>query len=240
MRLKHWLPTAALVAAWATPASAQNVVYNGGGINAPAGFQDNTLINAPFFPASSSQPMIAQQFTIASATTFDDIRFWYWFSGGDPVNSIFDYSIYAGAAFAPSGAPNVSGTINWTTVGPPASFFPPFANAWMVDIAVAPTTLNPGTYFLQLDANETRNQSYFWAESNLNVNPVACQAGFGGNDCGPGNSDRFSAAPLAMQLLGSGENPDPTATPEPASLVLLGTGLIGIAGFVRHRSRSKA
>ncbi len=85
-------------------------------------------------------------------------------------------------------------------------------------------SLDDGTYYLQL-GNEmvSHGDPGFWGESD--GPSFACQSdGLGACDLGQIPSESFS-------ILGSAE----THVPEPGSWVLLGTGLLGMAGVVRGK-----
>ena len=95
-------------------------------------------------------------------------------------------------------------------------------------------TLNAGTYWLNLQNAVTKQGNpLYWDENN----GVGCKGddGMGGGcpseACENSCLDGSDTPPESFDILGTSVG----QTPEPSSLVLLGSGILGVAGRVRHK-----
>jgi hypothetical protein len=147
---------------------------------------------------------------------------------GSKGTTPIDYRLYDALPNG-SNSPTVlrSGTVNASLAGNSAS------SEW-IDFLFTPHDVTPGTtLFLAVSGPSAGFQVYDF----FSTGGVAYAAGDAyltngpNNNLNPGMDLTFRTYPTLAQ---------PVATPEPASLTLLATGLIGIAGAVRGRARQRA
>ena len=164
---------------------------------------------------------VADSFGLNSDSTLNSATFSNWFMHGDTGSQI-DWAIttmpFGGTTIA-SGTAAITGVFEGTNgLG---------ADVYSETFSLGGVALNGNfqTYYLQL-GNEvvTNGDPGYWGESN--GTSTACQSGNGLN-CVSIPSESFS-------LSGIGGAPPPEV-PEPASLVLLSTGILGAAGVLRRK-----
>jgi hypothetical protein len=145
------------------------------------------------------------------------------------------------------GGSNGTGTVYLTDqIGPGTTVANQIAETTVSGLASEPATattlftgldLGPGTYYL-ITANNLGGGGLGWND----YNGAAAIPGISGTN----NFDEFgegeAAYPPASLFSTVGTNEfdfavtgDPAATPEPSSLILLGTGLVGIVGMTRRK-----
>lgn len=186
------------------------IVYNNGGPNQQNGNEMTEWIQT-------------EDFTLTSTQTISDIHFWD-----------VDQGTYAGTISwwilgDLSGNPNfgdVLGSgqlnVNHTATGICLFFGCEYENSW--DIGAL--SLGAGTYHLALhngDVSNDAREEFYWETTNLNGTTTGLECDLTNGAC---YDNWFNNGQEHAFYL--------TGTPEPGTLILLGSGLLGLAGVVRR------
>jgi hypothetical protein len=206
------------------PAIADNVLYDNtvsgtsyetGGIGVVAGFT-----------------AITDSFTLPQDSTVTGAMFGLWVGSGYQATSV-SWAItadpFAGTTLG-SGTSNVLSSVNVPTTAPFATG--DGADIDQVFIAIPNLALDAGgTYYLELDgvtSNDPNSIGAYWDESDGPSAAYSDLVPYGSRGiAGP------SSASQSFQILGTEEGS--TVTPEPSSFLLLGCGLLGLAGLVKRK-----
>jgi len=211
MRLTKILVTAVLAISAATRASAQ-VVYNNGSPTG-GGFEMAGWIEA-------------DDFYFTAPSSFDHIRFWT-LEDGTPSTS-FQWWIFGNNAGQP-GSILYNGTAIPTRELQGGGYYSTYQN----DLSISSLSFGPGTtYWLGLHEGTDYNyKSIYWESTDPNAtNPghLSYQ--------GTMNNWQTLGEQFAFELI----NDNTSTVPEPASMTLLASGLIGVFGIARRRSRRES
>ena len=162
---------------------------------------------------------------LAGGSGVTDFSFGVWEFPGDTLSSV-DWSITGGEN---SGANFGSGTASGANLKD--TFISTNQFGYDVDnIAVSGLTVNTltkgATYWLNLqNATVPSGDPVFWDENS----GVGC----GGNGC-PSSASESAVGTIAGEAFTIGSGTSPT-TPEPSSIMLFGSGILGLAGVLRRK-----
>jgi hypothetical protein len=214
LKLRFTLASLALLLFMGTVANA-SIVYNNGGPNQQNGNEMTEWVQT-------------EDFTLTSTQTVTDIHFW------DVDTSGYQGSITWWITGDSGGNPNfndVLGTGNLdvtrTATGICLFFGCEFENSWNISAL----TLGPGTYHLALHngpVTDTSRVGFYWETTNPNGTQTGLECNLTNGACY--NSWFNNGQEHAFYLTGG------TSTPEPGTMVLMATGLLG--AFTRFRRRS--
>ena len=188
------------------PAAAQQELYTNGPIN---GQVDSWPINFGF--------AVSDSFTLGTAASVNELQFGTFNFPGDVLESV-EVSITSSEF---GGTTYFDGVVNFTASNC-------FVNGFGFDVCTetgsfAPVGLNAGTYWLNLqNAIVNTGDPVYWDENS-----------------GPSQASQSSLGTIPSEsftLYGTANTTTTTGTtPEPASVLLLGTGVISAAGILRRK-----
>jgi hypothetical protein len=194
-----------LLALVAIPALAQNDIYDNGPTN---GTTDGWTINFGF--------AVSDSFSIGPNTSVNGMNFAAWVEPGDTLQSAevsITSSEFGGTTFFDQ-------TVSFTQSGCVSNQYG--FNVCTESATWSDLALNAGTYWLNLsNASTAAGDPLYWDE---NSGPSSASE----NSIGTVPSESFT-------LLGHNGTAPPPTTPEPSSILLLGSGLLGVAGVLRRK-----
>jgi hypothetical protein len=189
----------------AIPAMAQNDLFDNGPVN---GQDLGWTINFGF--------TVSDQFTLASNSTVNGMSFWAWLIPGDTLSSV---EVQLGSAAFGNELLDV-------TVSPTASNC--FSNQFGYNVCDETASwtgvnLGAGNYWMTLgNASVPSGDPVYW---DMNSGPTQAQE----NTLGTIPSESFTILGTGTATTTSG------TTPEPSSILLLGSGILGLAGLLRRK-----
>ena len=211
-----------LVAAMGSiPALADSTLYDNTG---PTSYGNNSS-NGAFTINQGLE--VADSFTLASNSTLTGVNLIAWLSPSDTMTNV-DWLITTSAF---GGTTEGSGTASVT-----GSYLKTVQNGGydldQVSFSLPDLSLTAGTYYLQLQNAVTGDgHTVYWDDSNGLSDAVGAGDGASPSDLN-GVVNTVGTNSETFQIIG---NADASVTPEPSSFLLLGSGLLGLAGLVKRK-----
>ena len=218
VRLRFLLAVAVLASAAALPVRGEaQVLY------------DNGVPDQVQGRAVSATYSVADNFTLAAPATVGSFQ-WYavlpYSSGASTTTASYQWNIFSDAAGTP-GSVLYSGAVAGQSATKTAYKAQGY-DVYYFDTSIGSVPLGAGTYWLGIDGFSSPDGNGYWATSSQQGDAV--QSGDNGQTHTRVDAEMaFSVSAAAV-----------TTTPEPASVVLLATGLLGVFAVVRHRSAGRA
>ena len=213
MKLRIASITLLLLALVAIPAMAQDI-YDNGPIN---GNTDAWTVNFGF--------VVSDTFNVTNPnTTITGASFGMWLFPGDTLTSA-ELSITSGEN---GGTSYYDQTVNFTQSGCAGNGFG--FNVCTESTSFSGPTLNSGTYWLNLqNASVPSGDPIYWDEnSGVGCSGPGCPSQASENSVGSIPSEAFT-------VLGTSSTTTTSSVPEPSSILLLGSGILGLAGVLRRK-----
>jgi len=170
---------------------------------------------------------IADSFTLLSNSTLTGVHLIAWLSPSDTMTSV-DWRITTSAfGGTTEGAGTASVTDLYLRTVQNGSY-----DLDQESFSLSSLSLTAGTYYLQLqNAVTVDGKTAYWDVSNGLSDAVAAGDGDPPSDLN-GFLNSVGTNSETFQIIG---NADTSATPEPSSFLLLGSGLAGLAGLLKRR-----
>ena len=193
------------------PAVAQDI-YDNGPTN---GTTDAWTINFGF--------AVSDSFTLGGASTVSGLNFAAWLAPGDVLQSA-EVSITSSEF---GGTSYFDQTVSFTQSGCTSNQYG--FNVCTESGTFSGTALNAGTYWLNLsNASVNTGDPVYWDE---NSGPSSASE----NSNGTVPSESFTLVGSGSGGTSSGTSSGSSSTPEPSSIMLFGSGVLGLAGVLRRK-----
>lgn len=205
MKLRSLLLSLFAVCLTVAPAVAQTDLYD----NGPTDGTDNAwTFNFGFVPSD--------EFTLSQAATVNGLQFAAWLMPGDVLQSV-EVSVtsqeFGGTTYLDQVATITQSGCSMNQFG---------FNICVESANLTPFGLSAGNYWLNLENGQVNTDDPVYWDQNS----------------GPSGASEGSLGTIpseAFTILGTGTTSSTGTTPEPASIMLFGSGMLGIAGMLRRK-----
>ena len=175
---------------------------------------------------------VSNSFTLTQSATITGITFVAWLDQGDTLSSV-DWAI--------GGSTDAGSFTTATTTGTliEADNNSPNFAVYNESFAVSSLVIGPGTYYLTLQNSvEPNGDPAYWDENDgTSIGFESLAGSISTNDCNASLGCGLSGGET-FTLDGTGGSGGGNVVPEPPSILLLGSGLAGLAAFTKRKLRS--